>query len=127
MEPLKGQEVMLIHEVAEYFGITPDTLRYYEKQGLLTQKHVRRRTNGYREYTQAALERIRLIRLGQIANFSLAELRTGIELWESGLSDEQKAEIWHQQLKRLDRQFEALQESRNFIVKKLQQLQCYKA
>ncbi|MBE9052224.1 MerR family transcriptional regulator [Nostocales cyanobacterium LEGE 11386] len=115
---------MLIHEVAERFGITADTVRYYEKQGLLTEKHVRRRPNGYREYTEAALERIRLIRLGQIANFSLAELRAGIELWESGkLSDEQKAEIWLQQLERLDRQVKALQESRNFIMSKLQQLQ----
>jgi len=115
---------MLIHEVAEHFGITTDTVRYYEKQGLLTEKHVRQRANGYREYTEASLERIRLIRLGKIANFSLAELRSGIELWESGkLSEEQKAEIWHKQLERLDKQFEALQESRNFIMSKLKQLQ----
>ncbi len=118
---------MLIREVARYFGLTPDALRHYEKQGLLTAKHVRRKANGYREYTEAALERIRLIRLGQVANFSLAELRAGIELWESGeLSDQQKAEIWHQQLERVDSQLEALQESRSFILKKLDQLQICK-
>ena len=117
---------MLIHEVAEYFGITTDTLRYYEKQRLLTEKHVHRRANGYREYNEAALRRIRLIRLGQIANFSLAELRSGIELWESGeLSEEQKVEIWRKQLERINEQFEALQESRNFIMSKLKQLQGY--
>jgi len=117
---------MLIHEVANHFGITTDTVRYYEKQGLLSEKHVCRRTNGYREYTEASLARIRLIRLGQLANFSLAEIRSGIELWESGLSKEKKAEIWHSQLERLDKQFELLQESRSFILNKIKQLQLQK-
>src|SRR5262245_28291588 len=46
-------------ELARLSGVSADTLRHYERKGLL-KPH--RASNGYREYTRQAVERVRLIR-----------------------------------------------------------------
>ncbi|WP_225826940.1 MerR family transcriptional regulator [Streptomyces naphthomycinicus] len=50
---------MLIGELAARTGTGPRLLRHYEATGLLTP---RRRANGYREYTEADVPRVRRIR-----------------------------------------------------------------
>lgn len=59
-------------EVAAQFGISSDTLRYYERMGLLS---ARRSMNRYREYPSEMLDRIRLIRSALAIGFSVKELR----------------------------------------------------
>ncbi|HUX20748.1 MAG TPA: MerR family transcriptional regulator [Spirochaetia bacterium] len=66
---------MKIHELAEQSGLTADTIRYYEKEGLLDPGSVSRDPNNYRNYTAEALERLALIKKLQTVGFSLAELR----------------------------------------------------
>ncbi|MFC4334570.1 MerR family transcriptional regulator [Salininema proteolyticum] len=51
---------MRIGELAERTGATTRALRYYEQQGLLESQ---RRDNGYRDYDEAAVMRVRNIRL----------------------------------------------------------------
>ena len=46
-------------EVSEYLGITMDSLRNWEMNGLLT---VKRRENGYRVYTDEDIQRLKIIR-----------------------------------------------------------------
>jgi hypothetical protein len=46
-------------ELARLSGVSADTLRHYERKGLLKS---RRASNGYREYQRRAVERMRLIR-----------------------------------------------------------------
>jgi len=46
-------------ELARISGVSADTLRHYERKGLLKP---RRAPNGYREYPRQAVERVRLIR-----------------------------------------------------------------
>ena len=59
-------------ELAALAGISTDTLRHYERMGVLP---VPRRSNGnYRLYPVHALDRVRLIRRCLAAGFSLAEL-----------------------------------------------------
>jgi DNA-binding transcriptional MerR regulator len=50
---------MLIGELSTRTGISPRLLRHYEHTGLLTPH---RRANGYREYTEADITRVRRIR-----------------------------------------------------------------
>lgn len=47
-----------IKEAAKALGVSPDTLRYYEKLGLLRPK---RTESGYRLYSPELLERVRFI------------------------------------------------------------------
>ncbi|MDA8151013.1 MAG: heavy metal-responsive transcriptional regulator [Nitrospiraceae bacterium] len=62
-----------IGKLAEKTGLTPDTLRYYEKEGLF--RPVEWSEIGYRLYDAETIRRIRLIRQAQDCGFSLAEIR----------------------------------------------------
>ena len=60
-EPASG--AIRIGELARASGLTPDTLRYYERLGLLAPAH---RTSGnFRTYESATLDRLRFIRIAQ--------------------------------------------------------------
>lgn len=55
-------------EVSEHLNISMDTLRNWEMNGLLS---VKRKENGYRVYTHAEINRLRIIRSLRCANYSL--------------------------------------------------------
>lgn len=55
-------------EAAAALGVTADTLRNWEMNGLIT---VKRRQNGYRVYTGGDLQRLRIIRALRCAGYSL--------------------------------------------------------
>lgn len=57
-------------------SITRDTLRYYEREGLITPPA--RSMNGYRDYPERVLEEIRFIRLGQSVGLPLQIIRRAI-------------------------------------------------
>ena len=55
-------------EVSDYLDISMDTLRNWERNGLL---QVKRKQNGYRTYTSDDIQRIKMIRTLRLANYSL--------------------------------------------------------
>lgn len=59
------------HNAAEALGVTSETLRTWERNGLLT---VRRGENGYRVYSAADMERLNIIRTLRCANYSLSSI-----------------------------------------------------
>lgn len=59
-------------ELAKLTGVSTDTLRHYEKLGLLSRPH--RSRNGYREYSQDSIDRVHLVRSALCAGFTLSEL-----------------------------------------------------
>ncbi|NIR43469.1 MAG: heavy metal-responsive transcriptional regulator [Gammaproteobacteria bacterium] len=61
-----------IGDIARLSGLSVDTLRYYEKTGVLPP--VARTTGGTRLYTERDLGRVRFIRRAQAMGFSLAEI-----------------------------------------------------
>jgi len=58
-------------EAAERLGVTLDTLRNWELNGLIT---VKRRENGYRVYDASDLQRLNIIRTLRCANYSLSAI-----------------------------------------------------
>jgi DNA-binding transcriptional MerR regulator len=70
-----------IGELAETTGVSPDTLRHYERKGVL---HSQRSANGYRKYSEDALERVRMIRHGLAIGFTLDELRSIFRVFDRG-------------------------------------------
>ena len=66
---------MKIQELAKQTGLTAYTIRFYEKEGLLDSRHVRREENNYRNYSDEATERMKLIKKFQGVGCSLAELK----------------------------------------------------
>jgi DNA-binding transcriptional MerR regulator len=62
-------------------NVSRDTLRYYEREGVMTPPH--RRTNGYRDYPESAIDEIRFIRLGQSVGLPLQVIRRAIPYLKS--------------------------------------------
>lgn len=71
---------MWISEVARQAGVNVETIRFYERQGLLNQPP--RPPRGYRNYSPQHVKRIRFLRRCQQIGFSLAEAATFAALLE---------------------------------------------
>jgi len=69
-----GQELMSIGQVARAAGVAATTLRYYEREGVLTPAG--RSRAGYRLYDQQALDQLDFIRSAQAVGFTLGDIRT---------------------------------------------------
>ena len=63
---------MRIGELAQQVGLTAKTIRYYEEIGVMDPPG--RHANGYREYGEGAIERLRFVRDSQAAGLTLAEV-----------------------------------------------------
>lgn len=68
-------------ELARLAGVSPDTLRHYERKGLLSP---RRSRNGYREYSIQMLDRVRLIRRAISVGFTIDELASILKTRDQG-------------------------------------------
>ena len=69
-------------EVARRAGVSTDTLRLYERKGLLPT--ARRSPNGYREYAPEACARVRLVRQAVAVGFTLDELAAIFRVRDQG-------------------------------------------
>ncbi|MBP8220533.1 MAG: MerR family DNA-binding protein, partial [Aeromonadaceae bacterium] len=69
---------MKISRAAEASGCHLETIRYYERIGLLPQPD--RTGSGYRVYGSADIERLRFIARGRDLGFSLEEIRSLLQL-----------------------------------------------
>jgi DNA-binding transcriptional MerR regulator len=68
--------------VARAAGVSTDTLRLYERKGLLPP--ARRSPNGYREYGPEACDRVRLVRQALAIGFTLDELAGVFKVRDQG-------------------------------------------
>jgi DNA-binding transcriptional MerR regulator len=69
---------MKIGEVAKLSGVGIETIRYYEREGLLQEPQ--RRPSGYRLYDASTLKRLEYICRAKELGFTLAEIRELLEL-----------------------------------------------
>jgi Cu(I)-responsive transcriptional regulator len=65
-------------ELARYGQVNPETIRYYERSGLLPLPA--RSESNYRLFSPAAVQRIRFIKRAQAVGFSLDEIRALLDL-----------------------------------------------
>lgn len=70
---------MTISRAAEQAGVSIETIRFYERRGLIEQP-ARPRSGGYRFYDDEVVERIRFIRQAQELGFSLREIEELLSL-----------------------------------------------
>lgn len=74
---------MLISELSQKTSFSKDTIRFYEKAGLLGQPEIQRKQNNYRQYNQMALNRLWVIADLKEFGFTLAEIVEMVNLYES--------------------------------------------
>jgi MerR family copper efflux transcriptional regulator len=73
---------MQIGEMAKNAGVSVQTVRFYERQGLMPSAP--RKESGYRLYDEADLKRLLFIRQAKALGFSLEEIRTILKMRERG-------------------------------------------
>lgn len=78
---MKRENVMTIKEVSEKYGISQDTLRYYEKVGII--RPVTRK-NGIRQYGEQELSNIEFVICMRSAGVSIETLIQYIQLFDQG-------------------------------------------
>lgn len=64
---------MYIGQLAQHTGVAIDTVRYYERQGILPLPQ--RQASGYRHYGEQDVARLRFVRRAKGLGFSLVEIR----------------------------------------------------
>lgn len=73
---------MLIGEVSIKTGLSRDTIRFYEKKGLIEVGRKERRDNGYKEYSKDTLMRLKSIKLMKGFGFTLNEVSDLLNLMD---------------------------------------------
>lgn len=110
---------MQIGEMADATGLTRDTLRFYEKRGLL---RARRSANGYRDYPPEAVDWLRYIRLAQSLGFTLMEIEADLPLLANpDASADQLRVALERKLGDIDQRIAGLQALRGELARRLQQ------
>ncbi len=71
-----------IQEVASNYDLSKDTLRYYEKEGLIGP--IKKNESGMREYSKEDLDRIGFVKCMRNAGLSIAVLKKYIQLYDEG-------------------------------------------
>lgn len=114
---------MRIRKLAEQAGVTIDTLRFYEKKGLLDQRYVQRSENGYRDYTDSAIAHVALIKHAQTAGFSLREIRELFGLWHGKqLTDDLIITHLQHKQQHIAGKIAELEQIQRYLADKIQQL-----
>ena len=74
---------LTVSKLADQVGLTADTIRFYEREGLL---HPPDRTaSGYRAFGDDAVERLRFIKGAQRIGLRLAEIKELLDIRDRGL------------------------------------------
>jgi MerR family transcriptional regulator, copper efflux regulator len=101
-----------IGNVTQLLGISADTLRYYEKIGLLPA--INRTDSGIRIYLERDLSRLRFIRRAQKMQFSLKEIAELLKMREDPQHARDEIRVLtHGKLKEVEEHLEDLQFLRN--------------
>lgn len=116
---------MLISEFSRAAGLTPDTVRFYVRLGLL-----RPETNGkggrnpYQIFTPEHVRAARIIRMAQILGMSLKEIGAiNDELHAHGIGDARSIEIMSVQLQRIEERMTELNVMAGYLRAKVSWLQ----
>lgn len=119
-----SRSAMLIRDVAALLCVSTDTVRYYEREGLLDDRHVTRRPNRYRDYGDAAVERLRLLLQARRSGMSIAEIKTLADAFDDGtLTIDLQLQLLRDKLASLDRQACELEATRTAIAAKIADLE----
>jgi MerR family copper efflux transcriptional regulator len=110
---------MLIGELSRKSGFTRDTIRFYEKLGLIVITEDSRRENSYKEYPDGILKRLLAIKKIKDYGFTLEETRNMFILFEEGVLEPQRGKKYVQRkITRIDKKIEELQ----LVKKRLQEV-----
>lgn len=112
---------MLIRELSQKTGVSKNTIRFYEKAGLLD-ANIDHGENNYRHYDDEAVARLAFIKQGKALGFTLNEIKKAIDEWDTLLPGD-KVRITRNKIEKVDEKIGQLQQSRHYLVEKLKRLE----
>jgi len=105
---------MWISEAAKQAGVNVQTLRYYERRGLLPK--LARRTSGYRDVPDEAVRIVRFVKRAQELGFSLDEVEELLRLRRhSGRNRPRIRSVAERQIWRIDQKIAELERMRRAL------------
>ncbi len=111
---------LTIGEMASAIGVSTDTVRYYERLGLLPRAG--RTRAGYRLYTEEQVERLRFIKRAQSLGFSLDEIKGLLPERGAGLSECKRVrDLLSAKLKEMDQKLAEIRDFRKTLAVYLQE------
>ncbi|MBE6162342.1 MAG: MerR family transcriptional regulator [Streptococcus equinus] len=113
---------MNIKKVSEQTGVSADTIRYYERIGLLPR--VRRNKSGIRDFSEQDIATLEFIRCFRRAGMSVESLIEYMNLVEQGEgTEEARMHLLQEQRDKLDARIEELLATRNRMDYKIKNYQ----
>ena len=110
---------MNIKKVSEQLGISSDTIRYYERIGLVPP--ISRDKNGVRNFTDIDIQRLDFIKCMRHAGLSIESLHEYMHLYS--LNDDrtipERKKILEEEAEKLDERIANLQETRTYLQHKI--------
>ena len=104
---------MRIGELCAKTGLSKETVRYYERQGLLENIPQPNRSNNYKVYSAVDLQRLNMIKHAKMLGFTLAEISEVLAVWvDDKFTAEQKQASLRRKLQQLEEKEAALTELR---------------
>lgn len=98
---------MLIQELSNLTNTSKDTIRYYEKIGVLPKSS--RNSNGYRHYDEKSIMRLKMVQVGKDLGFSLNEIKELSNLlYSNRLTPKTMAKKLEQKLDHIDDKINSL-------------------
>jgi len=114
-----GGDKMKIAEVSERYGISSDTLRYYERVGLIPP--VNRNGSGIRDYNELDLRRVDFIKCMRGAGLPIEVLIDYVDLVQQGdQTIEARKEILKEQRELLATRIQEMQQTLDLLDHKIQ-------
>lgn len=115
----KGIGAMTIKEVSEKYGLTPDTLRYYERVGIIPP--VPRKKSGVRDYDEAACGWVELMKCMRSAGVRIEALIEYSSLFQQGdETAEARKELLMEQRRQLMERMEDMRRSLDRLNRKIE-------
>lgn len=101
-------ELLTIGRLAKRVEVNPETLRYYEREGLLAAE--KRLASGYRIFSEASADRVQFIKRAQGLGFSLREIKEllSLRLERTGKECARVKRLAAEKILEVDRKIEAL-------------------
>lgn len=115
---------MLIGELAKRTGLTKDTIRFYEKMGLITACNRQAGTRLYKEFSEEMMQRLLLINQAKALGFTLNEIKQFVQDWgnHSTIPEREQIRIVERKLEEISQKMRQLAEIQSYLTAKLRRL-----
>lgn len=115
---------MLIGEIVNKTALSKDTIRFYEKKGLIKVDRTASEWNNYKNYSEEALNKLFLIKKVKGFGFTLKEIAEILEMFDLDMATcEILAIKVKEKLSRIDEKIKGLNEMKTMIVDKIEKAQ----